>query len=295
MISVLIASMGRPHLTETLASIGRAHLPDGETLEIVIADDSPDGAVVGLIGSFQSALNITIVPVGAGNVSLARNACLEAARGDWLIFVDDDETVEPDWLVGHLSAAMDFNADAVFGPVFPIYPAGTPDWFIAANPLFGDWGWDNDGQSVPKGRTGNTLIRRAALKNLRFNPAFGRTGGEDDDFFLRFAAAGNNMVVTNRARAHEMVPEARANMTYALGRAFRTGQLYSQLRTRGKSLLHKLVFAGDAAAKAFICGLISLLSRPVDRARSLRMAMKARHNLGKISGLLRDQEDIAWQ
>ncbi len=295
MISVMIASMGRPHLVETLGSIEKARMPNGETLEIVIADDSRDNAVLNLVAPFQSALNIRVLPVGAGNVALARNACLDAAGGDWLIFVDDDETVEPGWLEGHLSAAADFNADAVFGPVFPVYPRGTPDWFIKANPLFGDWGWDDDGKTVPKGRTGNTLIRRSALADLRFNPAFGRTGGEDDDFFLRFAAKGHRMVVTNRARAHEMVPEARANSDYALGRAFRTGQLYAQMRLRVKALPQKLIFACDAAAKTMLFGTARLAFRPVDKVRSLRMGMRAHNNLGKLSGLTGKQDEATWQ
>ncbi len=295
MISVMIASMGRPHLVETLGSIQKARVPNGETLEIAIADDSRDNAVLNLVGAFQSALNIRVLPVGAGNVALARNACLDAAKGDFLIFVDDDETVEPGWLEGHLTAAADFNADAVFGPVFPIYPSGTPDWFIKANPLFGDWGWDNDGKAVPKGRTGNTLIRRTALSDLRFNPSFGRTGGEDDDFFLRFAARGHRMVVTNRARVHEMVPEARANSTYALGRSFRTGQLYAQLRLAGKSLPSRLIFAADAAAKALLFGAARVAALPFDRARSLRAGMRAHNNFGKLSGLTGKQDEASWQ
>lgn len=295
MISVMIASMGRPHLVETLASIQKARVPDGETVEIVIADDSRDNAVLNLVGAFQSALNICVLPVGAGNVSVARNACLEAAKGELLIFVDDDETVEHGWLEGHISAARDFNADAVFGPVFPIYPTGTPDWFVKANPLFGDWGWDDDGKAVSKGRIGNTLIRRSALGDLRFNPAFGRTGGEDDDFFLRFAARGHRMVVTNRARAHEMVPDARATSAYALGRATRTGQLYAQLRLAGKPLHTQLFFAAGAAAKTLVFGAARLALLPFDPARSLRLSMRAHSNLGKLSGLIGKQDEASWQ
>ena len=106
MISILIASMGRPFLLSTLESLAKTRIPDGETVEVVIADDSPDGKVAELVSGRDLGLPLRVVPVGAGNVSHARNACLDAATGDWLIFVDDDETVEPDWLEGHLSAAL---------------------------------------------------------------------------------------------------------------------------------------------------------------------------------------------
>lgn len=285
MISVLIASMGRPHLADTLASVMLARVPDGQDVEIIVADDSPDGKAARLVATLDLVLRVIVLPVGAGNVALARNACLDAARGEWLIFVDDDETVEPEWMQGHLSAATDFEADAVFGPVFPIYPSGTPDWFVRANPLFGDWGWSDDGRVVGKGRTGNTLICRSALGSLRFDPAYGRSGGEDDDFFLRFFAAGHRMVVTDRARAHEMVPAERASVSYALSRAERTGQLYARLRVQGRGFWFALRFWLGALAKLAVLGLGSLALRPFDRAGALRLAMRAHGNRGQLKAI----------
>ena len=294
MISILIASMGRPFLLSTLESLAKTRIPDGETVEVVIADDSPDGRVAELVSGRDLGLPLRVVPVGAGNVSHARNACLDAATGDWLIFVDDDETVEPDWLEGHLSAARDFAADAVFGPVFPHYPEGTPAWFVAADPLFQDWNWDDDGRPHPNGRTGNTLIRRSALGGLRFDPAFGRTGGEDHDFFLRFAAAGNRMVVTNRARAYEDIPPDRATPAYALRRAVRGGQIYAETRLKGGGRATRLVLTVDAALKLTIGTGLWLILRPFDRARAFRYGRRAAVNIGKLKGVVGSRPMTAW-
>lgn len=294
MISVLIASMGRPFLLSTLESVARARVPADENVEVIVADDSLDGAVDRLVASRDFGVSVRIVAVGAGNVSLARNACLDAAAGDWLIFVDDDETVEPDWLEGHLSAARDFVADAVFGPVFPRYPEGTPAWFVAADPLFQDWSWDDDGRSHPHGRTGNTLIRRSALGSLRFDPAFGRSGGEDHDFFLRFAAVGGRMVVTNRARAHEDIPPTRATPAYALRRAVRGGQIYAETRLRDDEGGAKIAFAVDAAVK-FMIGLgLWLVFRMFDRSRAFRYGKRAATNWGKLKGVVGSKPMAAW-
>ncbi len=282
MISVLIASKGRPFLKQTLKSISEASIPTGETVEIIIADDSPDAAVSRVLVELKLAMTVTVLPVGAGNVAMARNACLEAAKGDWLIFVDDDERVEPDWLQGHLSAAQDFDADAVFGPVFPRYPEATPQWLLRANPLFQDWNWDEDGRETPRGRTGNTLVRHSALGALRFDEEFGRSGGEDDDFFLRFAAQGHRMVVTNRARAHEDVPAERANAKYALNRAQRTGQLYARLRLRNKGVAAVLAFATGAMARMLVFASSALVLRPFDRPKAFRLYMRAWNNAGKL-------------
>ena len=235
-----------------------------------------------------------VVRVGAQNVSLSRNACLEAAAGDWLIFVDDDETVEPDWLEGHLSAARDFKADAVFGPVYPRYPVGTPNWYVAANPLFQNWDWHEDGRPSHRGRTGNTLIRRERLGDLRFDPAFGRSGGEDHDFFQRFLAAGHHMVVTDRAKVHEFVPAERSEPGYVLKRAVRTGQLYALMHLNGQGPVVRFVFALDAAAKWLAASLFSMVLRPLSRARSFRFRVKASMNVGKLRGAFNANLLHAW-
>ncbi len=294
MISVLIASLGRPSLAETLASVGRARIPAGESVEVIVADDSPDGRVARLVAGCSVPEVVRVLPVGAGNVATARNACLDAARGDWLIFVDDDETVEVDWLEGHLSAARDFDADAVFGPVHPRYPEGTPAWFVAADPLFQDWRWQEDGRRVPHGRTGNTLVRRAAVGDLRFDRSFGRSGGEDHDFFLRFAAAGGRMVVTDRARVHETVPAQRATPAYVLDRATRTGQLYARLKLAGRGPLFHLGFGLGALVK-YLGGLaVATLLRRFDLGRAFRLRKRAATNLGKLRGIAGAPLMSAW-
>lgn len=285
MISVMIASIGRPSLAATLSSLARARVPEGEAVEIIIADDGPSGQVQQVLARLDVPLDIRLINVSAQNVSTSRNACLDAARGEWLIFVDDDETVESDWLEGHLSSAREFGADAVFGPVYPVYPQQTPAWFLAANPLFQDWRWTEEGREVRYGRTGNTLLRRSALGDLRFDPAFGRSGGEDHDFFMRFAAAGHRMVVTNRARAHEEVPAERATAGYVLRRAARTGQIHAVLRLRGQGRLARLAFAADAAAKLVVATVASVILRPFSRPRSFRLLMRSASNFGKLRGV----------
>lgn len=294
MISVLIASMGRPHLAETLASLASASPPAGEGVEVIVADDSADGRARALVAGLDLPLDVKVVSVGAGNVAIARNALLEAAGGDTLIFVDDDETVEPDWLEGHVSAARDFAADAVLGPVHPVYPDGTPAWFVAADPLFQDWNWSDDGRVTPYGRTGNTLIRRAALGELRFDPAFGRTGGEDHDFFLRFAAAGHKMVVTDRARASERVPAGRATVGYVLRRALRGGQIYGQLELRGAGFLRAAVFFCLSAAKVAVAAGAGCALLPFARGRALGLFKRAATNLGKLRATVGAPLPAAW-
>jgi succinoglycan biosynthesis protein ExoM len=296
-ISVLIASMGRASLLTTLESIDKAALPPSEVLEIVIADDSSDNSVAARVAGQRYGFPVHIVPVGARNVAIARNASLEAARGDWLLLVDDDEFVDPAWIVEHLRVAREFAADAVIAPVYPVYPEAAPDWFKKADPMFHDIGWTETGRRVLYGQSGNSLIRAATLNRLglRFDPEFGRTGGEDDDFFRRFAAAGAKLVVTDRAKAWETVPADRATAGYVEERMSRTGRLYGRTMLRNAPPRQRLSFAVDAAIKLGVAALASLALWPVDRARAFRMRMKVFSNVGKLSALLGARASAAWK
>jgi succinoglycan biosynthesis protein ExoM len=231
-ITVCIASIGRPHLIDTLLSLEAIKVPDGFRVLVVIADDSPDGSVEVVLAGFTSRFTVLRLHPGSRNISIARNACLDHARGEWIAFLDDDETVSPDWLVDLLDTAREFEADCVLAPVHPVYPKDTPDWFALENPLFQDWGWHEHGREHPQGRSGNTLVRRALIEThrLRFDASFGRTGGEDTEFFERCHQLGAKMVVTNRAAAREEVPADRVTTAYVHDRCARTGQIYARVK-----------------------------------------------------------------
>ncbi|TYC67373.1 glycosyltransferase family 2 protein [Stappia sp. BW2] len=283
-VSVAIASIGRETLLDTLRSLAAVTLPAGRELKVLVADDSKTGAATKLVTSHPvKSLDVTCLAVASGNISTARNALLDAADGAWLIFVDDDEWVEPDWLVKLFDCQKEFNADVVIGPVKPHYPDNTPDWLRRANPLYTDWG--HRGKRLYTGRGGNTLVRVdfvRALK-LRFDEAYGRTGGEDTIFFAQAAERGARIFATDDAIAHEHVPQDRLSMHFILSRAVRAGQSYGQMRlARHPDPFWHVCFALGALAKCAVTGSLALAFRLFDRARSFRMRQKLSLNMGKL-------------
>jgi succinoglycan biosynthesis protein ExoM len=289
-ITITIASAGRTSLQRTLASLAAMERPAGVSLDVVIADDSAEGRVAGLVSDCgELPFAVQVVHVAAHNVSTARNACLDAATGELLAMVDDDEWVATDWLVRMLAALRDFNADCVFGPVHPVYPAGTPAWIVAANPLHVDWG--KRGRRVLVGRSGNTLVRRAMIgrAGARFDSSLGRTGGEDTLFFHTLARAGAVMVVTDDAMVREDAPPARVNVRYFRHRATRTGQIYGRFVIASEALgpLGQARFYCAALVKATAGLGIAAALWPFDRAKALPFAMRGWMNAGKLRELLR--------
>ncbi len=288
-LTITIASAGRPSLARTLASLAAMDRPPELVIDVVIADDSAAGLVAGIIaGCGKLPFPVKVVHVAAHNVAIARNACLDNATGDLLAMVDDDEWVAADWLPRMLAAMREYEADCVFGPVHPVYPAGTPAWIVAANPLHVDWG--HRGRRVQVGRSGNTLVRRAMITKTgtRFDASLGRTGGEDTLFFHALSRAGAVMVVTDDAMIHEDAPPARVNLHYFRHRAIRTGQIYGRFvlatGTQGRAARAKF-YSGAVVKAAAGLGLAGLLW-PFDKAKALPLAIRGWMNVGKLRELL---------
>nr|WP_321444672.1 glycosyltransferase [uncultured Cohaesibacter sp.] len=291
--SICVASIGRDHLFVTIESVEKAIAHSGVEAEIIIADDSKTGAVGKLIGQRAGC---SILQVAAGNVSKARNACLDAATGRWIIFVDDDEYVAEDWLSEFIAATKRHDAEVILAPVYHNYPESTPAWFRAADPLFDDWHWSDDGRLSEIGRTGNTLVCRAFIETnaLRFDPAFGKTGGEDHDFFHRLRDLGGRMVVIDKAKAWEEVPLSRCNAAYMLKRSRIQGTSHARVMLARASFIKRFMFMVDAAAKLVASALLTLAALLSGRKHMLFWGMKAALNCGKILGALGVARRISW-
>lgn len=81
---------------------------------IVVNDGSPDASQK-VIDAFASQHPDKLVSLSQQNagVSAARNRALEQARGDYLVFLDSDDFVEPDYLQTLYDAAQRDRADMV--------------------------------------------------------------------------------------------------------------------------------------------------------------------------------------
>jgi succinoglycan biosynthesis protein ExoM len=284
-ITVAIASLGRPILIVCLKSLAALELPADVVIDVVIADDSPTGIVpMRVEATGPLPFKVQVVATNSGNVAIARNASLDAATGDLVALVDDDEWVMPDWITRLQAALHDFGADCVFGPVQPKYPDGTPAWIVRANPLHVDWG--HRGRRVDIGRTSNALFKRAIAveHGLRFDPALGRTGGEDTSFFHAYGRTGALMVVTDDATVYEHAPPQRTNVAYFRARALRQGQMYARfvIATTETGTMGKFAFYAGALAKAAAGLGLGAVLYPFDRAAWLRLAIRGWRNVGKL-------------
>jgi succinoglycan biosynthesis protein ExoM len=250
-IDVCVCTFRRPSVAETLASLGSQVLPDGWRMRVIVADnDDTPSARDTVAGSFAAnGLDGRYIHAPARNISIARNACLDAAEAPLVAFIDDDESAHPDWLATMAMHIEDEGVDIVFGRVEAMYAPDAPDWMVDGD-LHSTRAVLRDGV-VDGGYTCNVLFRMARIGAQRFDPALGRSGGEDTTFFSELYLAGASAAYAPDAVVYEPVPESRSSLGWLAKRSFRSGQTWAAvaLHKGGK----RPVLAASAALKMTYC------------------------------------------
>lgn len=288
LISVCICTFKRPEgLRRALESAFALQIPSGCTLELLVVDNDASGSASTVVDSFHALtterLSLRYINEPTPGVSHARNRCLESAAGEMLAFFDDDEFVQPDWLVALLACTDRTQADAVFGPVLPSFETPPTPWAVASGV--------HDRQRFPSGtvlpwreaRTGNVALRRSMLAGgHRFSTEFARTGGEDSLFFATAQSQGRKLVWCDEAVVHESVPAQRMERTWILHRAFMGGRTYVRLEAR---LGHRMPYT-TFALRGLVASVVSLATVAAlylrGDARHVRHLCRLYGHLGKI-------------
>lgn len=110
-ISVIVPVYnGEAYLEACIESIKNQSYPD---LEIIIVNDgSTDGTAQVCAGLRNAYENLHIITLGDEGVSAARNAGIEAANGEFLMFVDADDRLRPGVLRGLYDILIETDSDA---------------------------------------------------------------------------------------------------------------------------------------------------------------------------------------
>lgn len=274
-VDVLVCTFRRPSLAATLRSVAAQALPDGTALRIVVADNDATPSSRGAVEAVAQTLPVPVLYRHAPerNISIARNACLDAAEADWVGFIDDDETADPGWLATLLRRAEETGADAIFGPALAEYPPQAPRW-MRRQDLHSNRPVSRGGR-VETGHTCNALLRLSGTpwERERFDPARGRSGGEDTEFFFRLGRLGARFDIAADAIVREPVEPERLRMRWLMRRRFRMGQSHA---ARARSAGARARLAGSAMAKAGVCAVCAAGRAASVERRSfwtLRMAL----------------------
>jgi succinoglycan biosynthesis protein ExoM len=283
-IDIAVCTFRREALSETLISLARLTVPQGVHLRVIVADNDVEPSARARVEGVRLPVEVAYVHCPAGNISIARNACLDHADADFIAFVDDDETVEPQWLARLLAEAEKSAADVVLGPVRATYAVDAPGWmqrgdFHSTFPV-----WVNG--EIRTGYTCNVMLRLAApsIAGRRFDLALGRSGGEDTAFFDQVHGAGGRIAFAKEAWVNEPVPAARARFSWLAQRRLRMGQTHGRILAERPLGPPRLIAAALAGAKCAAClaGAAALAPLPVRRNR---FVLRGLLHAGVIGGL----------
>lgn len=125
-VSVLIRTIGRETLTRSVeAALAQLHRP----FEIVIVNASG-----GPLPAFPrpEGVDVRIVEAIGSSRPHAANVALDHARGDWLVFLDDDDTFTPEHIQSLLAAAQRANAAVAYSATLCVKDDGTADLVLGA-------------------------------------------------------------------------------------------------------------------------------------------------------------------
>jgi len=158
-------------------------------------------------------------------LSHARNQGVQCAKGEIILFTDDDVLPETDWLETTLAGMEKYQADACGGSIAPIWEVPPPAWltarfygFLAVRTDCEDDYVIETPSQAPFGA--NMAFRRSVFDKVGlFDTGRGRKGkslasGEDGEMFERILAAGLTAVFLGKSRVRHKVEAFRLTKPY---------------------------------------------------------------------------------
>ncbi len=207
---------------------------------------------------------IRVVPVATRGVSAVRNAMVAdvlARRPDarWIACLDDDQEPAGDWLSRLVAAGVAHDADLVGGPVTRPAPVRTFWSHGAADtsylPIAG-------GSVATLNEAGNLLLSTRFLRSLDRPPFaldFGRTGGEDYEFFLFARSRGARLVWAPDAHVVEPLPGDRLTFTSFVWRFYAIAAYQARADRRYLGAWHVVRTAAREAVRGPVWVVRSLI------------------------------------
>jgi O-antigen biosynthesis protein len=191
-VSVVVCAYNAAQtIAECLGSLLRLNYPDYEV--IVVDDGSADNTA-----AFAEGFGVQVIRAPRGGLSRARNAGIEAARGDVVAFIDADAYADPDWLFFLVTQLEQQNAAGVGGPNLPPpqdgfvarcihHSPGNPTHVLLNN---------EHAEHIPGC---NMAFRKTSLKRIgQFDPVHG-AAGDDVDVCWRLLARNETIAFSPSA------------------------------------------------------------------------------------------------
>ena len=287
-ISVCICTYKRPEmLCFLLKSLQDQATDDLFIYSIVVVDNDSKQSAKAAVSAVknESSLDIQYFVEPEQNIALARNKAVENANGNLIAFLDDDEFPVSHWLLNLYTAYIHYGVDGVLGPVLPHFDGNPPAWLILGK--FCERKSYDTGKVLhwDATRTGNVLFNKMIFDdtNCRFDPKYGRSGGEDIDFFKKSIQSGRTFIWCNEAPVYETVPPDRWKESFYLKKSIRIGGVRGNTtRLESGRIKHFMKVAIASIIYLFLLPISIVIGRHI----FLKYTFKLTYNIGWIFGFV---------
>jgi glycosyltransferase involved in cell wall biosynthesis len=232
--SVVICTRGTSaHLEALLAELDD-RLPDTTELLVVHSGDAP------LPQAIRARRGV--VRIATPGIAMARQRGLETARGEVVVYLDDDVAPRSGWFSALIGPFEDHRVGVVAGAIEPVWPEGrAPRWLPASQqPSFGRRPAEPPGADPPFGA--NMAVRRSAALDVGgFALELGHTGTqlglhEEADLAARLVDGGFACIDGPEAIVGHHIRPEQVRVRSVLMRAWAEGRSDRRLdRRRGRS------------------------------------------------------------
>ncbi len=248
MISVILCTYNRDkYIYNVLKSVAENDYPQDQYEIVLVNNNSTDGTE-NECRRFQADypdIRFRYFLETNQGLSYARNCGIRNAQGDLLVYVDDDATVNPEYLRTYSDFfTHHLEAVAAGGPILPVYETEEPEWMThyTRQLITGKLFLGNNQREFPRGAFpggGNACYRKSVFDTVGlFNVELGRKGNsligaEEKDLFDKMTTHSMHFYYLPNAILYHIIPPHKLTqdyfdrLTYSIGvsERYRTQQI----------------------------------------------------------------------
>ena len=235
---MIIPTFDRPNLLRRcLLALRQQQMVDMGRVEVIVVENGRRAGaneIVDELASDYESLSYVFEPLAG--VSRARNVGLDRASGELLVFLDDDEFPDPDWLyeITHPLLVETETADIVSGECEPLWATPRPDWLVDS--LLKSYSvnarWSDELRQMERHEwvfEGNCAVRAHWLRGVGgFNVELGRSGSSllsaEGEVYDRLREQGAVAVFNPKAVVSHYIAAERLSVDWLFRRWFAQGQ-----------------------------------------------------------------------
>ncbi|THF73663.1 glycosyltransferase [Cohnella fermenti] len=264
-----------------------------EPFEVIVVDNGSTDRTAQTVLEFQRLAGIPVRYVYEERLglSVARNRAIREAKGEFILFLDDDAIASDGWVAGIVAVfGRDPRIGCVGGKIEPAWEGEAPAWLPPENRSlytildYSDEVAEMQG-AIPFGA--NVAFRRVVFETMApFREDLGRVGSnllssEESELIDRIRSE-HSVYYTPHASVLHKIPRSRMNRKWLLRRIYWQG--VSRAVSSGPSRRTRLLAESLLKVPTF-----ALLSIPVlyDKRRVFRNVSRIAYNNGLLRGVLR--------